>query len=105
MKFISVAIVRFVDEEPQPGIVECELVDADGKLHRFVEKTAVVSSDHLFRDNDYPRAGALACEVEATWVDQSGSALARISTRPWSVESVDGLTTFVVPVSLIQDDI
>jgi hypothetical protein len=103
VKFLNVAIVRFIDEEPFPGIVECELVDADGKLHRFVDKTAVVSDEDLFRHSVYPRPGTIACEIEATWADENGLALARISTNPCSVESVDGVTTFVVSTSLIQD--
>lgn len=101
---LTVTIARFIDEEPQPGVVECQLVDAHGKLHEFVEKTAVVSRDDLFRHSAYPRPGVIACQIEAAWVDDSGRSLARINTNPWSVESVDGDTTFVVPTSLIQEE-
>lgn len=104
MRLLSIAIVRFINDEPQPGVVECELVDANGKVHRFVEKTAVVSSDHLFRDAAYPRPGVIACEVERSWVDENGQPLARVNTDPWGVESIDGVTTFVVFSSLIQDE-
>ncbi|MDZ4868073.1 MAG: hypothetical protein SGI91_12190 [Alphaproteobacteria bacterium] len=104
MRLLSIAIVRFIDDEPQPGVVECELVDADGKVHRFVEKTAVVSSDHLFRNTAYPRPGVIACEVESSWVDENGQALARVNTNPWSVESIDGVATFVVRTSLIREE-
>jgi len=103
VKVLTVVIVRFLDEEPFPGIVECELVDAAGTLHRFVEKTAVVSRGHLLRHTAYPRSGVIACEIERSWVDESGRALARVNTNPWGVESVDGVTTFVVPASSIQD--
>ena len=42
MPSISVQIVRFVDGH-QPGLVECELIDAEGRRHIIVDKYLLVS--------------------------------------------------------------
>ena len=43
MNAIAVSIVRWVDDEPQPGIVECKLTDLFGRDWTFIEKSAVVT--------------------------------------------------------------
>jgi hypothetical protein len=99
---LPIQILRFVDEH-QPGFVECAFRDANGAEHRFVEKAPVVSLENLSSSSVYPRAGALACEVEATWVANDGHALSRISTeRPWGIESTEGLWQFVVRAECLQ---
>jgi hypothetical protein len=96
MPAVSVTISRFVDEH-QPGFVECLLKDADGQDHTFLEKTPIVSSESLWSDSQYPRSGAIACVIEAEYLDESGNMRVRISTeQPWSVESTAGASRFVV---------
>ncbi len=99
---IKAEVSRYVDDEPQPGIVECVLVDAFGKSHFFIEKTAVVSNETLLATSTYPAACELACEVESEWEDQDGNSLVRVCTeRPWCIESVAGETRFVVHSSQV----
>jgi hypothetical protein len=94
---IRVTIVRYVSPEPQPGIVECKLEDAHGRQWSFVEKTAIVSAEHLDADTSYPQKGAIAAEIVARSVDASGRETICVDTeRPWHVESVDGVTQFEV---------
>eukprot|EP00456_Euglypha_rotunda_P051599 TRINITY_DN41660_c0_g1_i1.p3 TRINITY_DN41660_c0_g1~~TRINITY_DN41660_c0_g1_i1.p3 ORF type:complete len:106 (-),score=17.72 TRINITY_DN41660_c0_g1_i1:119-436(-) len=96
MTAVAIQIVRCADES-QPGWVECELSDAAGHRHAFLEKIPVVSREKLWRESDYPRDGVIACTVVSRWVDAGGRALAKIDTsRPWGVESKDGTTEFVV---------
>lgn len=96
MPAVSISIARFIDEH-QPGFVDCELIDAFGKKHMFVEKVPVVSSVPLCSTSIYPQPGLVACEVKARWVDDSGKFLARVDANsPWSVESTEGITVFVV---------
>jgi len=86
MPSVAVIIRRFVDEH-QPGLVECELIDAFGNRHESTEKIPVVTAEHLWSSSVYPRPGAFACEVIAEWVDENGGALSRISTAsPWGIE-------------------
>ena len=94
---IIVTIVRYIGDEPQPGIVECELEDAHGRRWSFVEKTALVSAEPLDANTSYPRKGVIAAEVVQRTVDATGRETIRVDTeRPWHVESVDGVTQFEV---------
>lgn len=96
MTEISVQIERFVDEH-QPGFVECRLVDADGRSHQFIEKLPIVTSANLWSDSSYPQAGTIACEIESESIDAAGRRLVQVSTeRPWSVESTEGISRFLV---------
>jgi len=106
MPSIKAEISRYVDDEPQPGMVECVLVDAFGNTHFFIEKTAIVSSESLLATSTYPIACELSCEIEAEWNDESGQALVRISTeRPWAIESATGETRFIVtPSQVVRDE-
>lgn len=98
---ICVSIVRFVDEH-QPGFVACELKDAAGRLHTFIDKGPIFSSEDVWVDSVYPQPGTVRCEIIARFRDQSGRELIRINTgHPWNLESVDGVTDFVVDAGLL----
>jgi len=102
---IKVTIVRYISDEPQPGIVEFQLEDAHGRRWSFVEKTAaIVSSEHLDAQTTYPQRGVVAGEVIHRSIDAAGREVIRINTeRPWRVESVEGVTQFeVFPESLVE---
>ena len=60
---VKITILRYVSDDPQPGIVECELRDADGHRWLFVEKTAIVSTANLNAKTRYPQPGVIACEI------------------------------------------
>jgi len=101
---IRVTIVRYISDEPQPGIVECKLEDAHGRQWLFVEKTAIVSAKHLDANTSYPQRGVIAAEIVGRNVDATGRETVRVDTeRPWHVESVDGITQFeVLAESLVE---
>jgi len=101
---IRVKILRYISDEPQPGIVECQLEDAHGRRWSLVEKTAIVSTEHLDARASYPQRGVVAGEIVRRSLDDAGREIIRISTeRPWHVESVDGVTEFdVLPESLVE---
>ena len=99
---IDVEIVRFVSDEPQPGIVEFVLVDAYGARHSFIDKTAVPSDDNPLATSNYPCVGEIGGELESEWLDENGRGLARINTAPWGVEASDGSTCFVVLSSKLR---
>jgi hypothetical protein len=100
---IDVEIVRFVSDEPQPGLVECVLVDAYGASHSIIEKTAISSTENLTAVSVYPRPGVIAGEVRAEWEDETGRRLARVDTKnPWGIEAVDGTSSFVVLASVLR---
>lgn len=93
---LKVQIVRYVDDY-FPGIVECELVDAAGHLHTFVEKGPVVSDKWPGPDDSYPMSGEINCEILEQWHDPDGRDLLRVTTeKPGYIETKDGATEFVV---------
>jgi|SRR6266850_4703095 len=99
---LAVQIVRFVDDH-QPGWVECEFVDAEGRKHRLVDKIPIFTEHPLDRARKYPRSGSIRCEVLAEWRDASGRQLRRITTaRPFDLQSTEGLSEFVVLSSQVD---
>ncbi len=93
---IPVQIIKFVGD-PSRGLVECRLADVDGVVHVFVEKAEVVSVEPLSADSFFPRAGVMACDVQADFKDEQGRRLSRVTTeRPWHIKSVDGKAVFEV---------
>ena len=101
---IKVNIIRYISDEPQPGMVECKLEDAHGRQWSFVEKTAIVSAQYLDADTPYPQRGVIAAEIVGRSVNAEGRETIRVDTeRPWHVESVDGVTQFeVLAESLVE---
>lgn len=101
---VKVSITRYVSDEPQPGIVECEFYDAHGRRWNFMDKTAIFSAEYLNAHTNYPQPGVIACEVVSRWQDAEGREIVLVDTdRPWDVESVDASTRFeVLPSSLLE---
>ncbi len=94
---VKILIVRWVDDEPQPGIVECKLIDRFGKEWTFIEKSMVVSAADLWNDSVYPQPGVIACSVLSRDIDEQGREFAVIdSEKPWHIEAVDGETGFEI---------
>jgi hypothetical protein len=102
MPAVAIQITRFADDH-QPGFVECQLVDAAGVSHIFVEKVPVVTTENLRSTSSYPCPGSIHCRLLAQWEGSDGQALSRIDTsKPWGVESSAGITEFVVRSSQIS---
>jgi hypothetical protein len=96
MKAIAIEIARVVDDSRYPTFVECLLIDAKGKRHRFVEKEPVVSKTEIGVES-LPAPGVIACEVESEWPDSEGRLVVRAATTlHWGVESTEGCSNFVV---------
>jgi hypothetical protein len=96
----KVTIVRYISDEPQPGIVECQLEDAYGRQWLFVEKTAIVSPEDLDAQTTYPQPGVVDCEIVQRSRDAAGREVVRINT---GIETTEGVTQFdVLPESLVE---
>lgn len=96
MAQVSVQIVRFV-EEYQPSIVACELLDAEGHTHTFIDKDAIFTTKSLSAESEYPQTGVIRCEILDRWRDGKGQEIVRITTaKPDDVEATDGKSEFVV---------
>ena len=103
MPAVTIQIERFVDDS-FPGFVACNLIDAYGNKHLFLEKAPIVSKE-LLPDGRYPRPGCVACIVEHQWRDATGRQLARVNTaQPWGIESTSGQSLFDVLLTQILPD-
>jgi hypothetical protein len=101
MHALTVLVVRFVDGG-FPGWVECELTDAEGHRHSFVDKVPMLMNGEYDAESEYPTPDALRCEVLERYQDENGRELVRVSTaRPDAIESTGGATEFTVPAILI----
>jgi hypothetical protein len=102
MPFISVQIIRFVDDY-QPGWVECEFVDADGCRHVIRDKVPVLTSKDLDADSEYPTPGSVPCEVLKQYQDENGRHLVCVSTdKPVGIETTEGLHEFTLQAGRIS---
>lgn len=93
---VRIRAIRWVSDDPQPGLVECRLVDADGVEHVLIDKCAVFDGENRLRpDASYPIELTFPCRVLGEGDDDLVIELA------WHVESEEGETTFRVRRDLI----
>lgn len=93
---VRVAIVAWVDDA-QPGFVTCQLIDADGREHQFIDKAPIFTAADLDRNSTYPQPGWIACTVLDQQPDAQGRAVVIIdTTQPDGVASTVGETRFTV---------
>ena len=97
-----VQIVRFVDEEPQPGIVESQFRDAQGEVHSIIDKVPLFTSADLWSDSDYPQPGFIECSVLER-IPGPGGNLVRISIEPYHFELTDESSVFVISDADLSD--
>lgn len=88
MPSLRVQIVRFV-EAYQPGIVECQFHDADGKIHSIIGKMPYFTDADLWFDSEYPQPGEVECRV-------LGSSMQGIARIALAEETTDGKSEVVV---------
>ncbi|MFI9510849.1 hypothetical protein [Nocardia sp. NPDC052566] len=74
--------VFWLTDEPQPGIVLVELVDAYGRPHQLVGKSAYFGGD-LWPTSTYPCPASIECTIDS--VDDG---IATVSTR-WVTSMAD----------------
>jgi hypothetical protein len=88
---VRVTITKFIDNS-QPGWVECQFVDAFGRLHIFNEKVPIVTVEYLDEKSVYPQDGIIACEI----IKRKNDIIKVNIEKPWGVESITGETIFDV---------
>jgi len=90
--FVTASAVRWVGDDPFPGVVEVELADADGRTWTFIDKAPVFDADNaLGPASHYPVELNLACTVVEHHDDR-----VVISTAEWGIETVEQQSTFTV---------
>jgi hypothetical protein len=85
--------------------VAAELADADGRVHRIVEKVPVLTTEDIDEHSTYPIPLTVPCNVLRRWTDDEGRNLVHISLAEprWGLETVDGKSDFVVLESQLSE--
>jgi hypothetical protein len=84
---------RWISDEPFPGWVEVDFVDADGRRWTVADKPSVFSRHIWTAETGPPADLAIDCYVENA-VDRE--AVVRLA---WGLETTTGEATFRVPLS------
>jgi hypothetical protein len=96
MMDLPIEIVRFVQEH-QPPIVEAQFRDSTGRLHTFVDKSAIFTTDWgLEASSEYPQPGVIRCDELSRYQSPDGREVVRVRTE---IESTEGLSEFIVLAS------
>ncbi|MGW7819965.1 hypothetical protein ACWGLF_17875 [Streptomyces puniciscabiei] len=86
-----------MDDEPFPGIVEIQFVDAAGQRWSLIDKSSIFAQvAELAPDSVYPVKATVACEVQGDIEAPAGGGVVTISTSPDRVTTPDGRATFAV---------
>ncbi|MFD8650906.1 hypothetical protein [Streptomyces mirabilis] len=94
MVFLRCEAVRWVDDEPQPGLVEVRFTDAHHRQWTFTDKWPVFSGDDdLAPDSRYPVEVGILCDILTTG---NTADTVKISVTPWGLESLEGHVEFEV---------
>jgi hypothetical protein len=102
---LAVQIVRFVDPH-QPGFVECEFTDVEGRRHTIMDKVPIFTDGDLDAQSACPLPGAAPCEVLSSWKDERGRDLVRVTlARPAEIQSAEGLLEFTVLATQLKPEL
>ncbi|MFC9595770.1 hypothetical protein ACFTUC_38990 [Streptomyces sp. NPDC056944] len=88
--------VRWVDDEPQPGLVEVRFTDAHHQQWTFIDKWPVFSGEDLHSDSSYPVEVGILCDILTSGNSSGTGDTVKISVAPWGLESLDGRIEFEV---------
>lgn len=104
MPKVRCQLVRWVADEPQPGLVEARLVDAAGRTWSFIDKEPIFCVEPMRQPRAFPQPGLIRCEVLDRDELEGGRDVVTIDTaRPDGVES-SGVTIFCVPRDPVDGD-
>jgi hypothetical protein len=98
MTELQVDSYRWVDDEPQPGIIEVSFLDASGVRHVVVDKHPIFSASSM-NGRERPDDLSIRCRV----IDELDPDTVRISFE-WSVETTTGAQSVVVGRSQLRPD-
>lgn len=101
---IRVSITRCIDDSQWPSYIECEFEDAHGNVHRFTEKSAIVTCDDINSNTPLPYPAVIACEVmEQCQTGGNKPAYLVDTEHPWHVSSTEDRTRFEVPLGQLVE--
>ncbi|HEX9997555.1 MAG TPA: hypothetical protein VGB45_10455 [Abditibacterium sp.] len=93
---IKAQIIRCINDESYPIVVECCFEDAHGWIHLFHDKDVIFSSETLDENTRYPLDAIVGCEIVERSDGYQG-VIVRVNTeKPWGIASTQGRKIFDV---------
>ena len=92
---IKAKATKIIDDTGYPELVLVEFYDYYGKKHNFIEKWPVLSVQEF--DDSFPKECTIAC----TLVEEREMSYIVDTSRPWGIESEEGLTVFQISKDLL----
>ncbi|MEV0491184.1 hypothetical protein [Streptomyces atratus] len=96
MVFLRCEAVRWVDDEPRPGLVEVRFTDACNQQWTFIDKWPVFSGENLHPNSSYPVKVGILCDILASGNSSGSADTVKISVAPWGLEPLEGRVEFEV---------
>ncbi len=101
MTSVRCDVVRWVNNEPKPGLVEASLVDVHDKTWLFVDKAPIFAASSISPTSTFPFEAAIRCRiVEVSHLTGRDVVLIDTAT-PDGLVSIDGENHFFVHGSQI----
>lgn len=94
--------MRWVADEPLPGLVEAQLTDSDGRLWNFIDKEPIFCREPLGKSTRFPISGAIRCQIIGPVIRADGLDVITIDTGSPDGVSSEGNTIFRVPASVVS---
>jgi hypothetical protein len=95
MDSVKCELVRWVSDDPQPGLVEVRLLDADGSEWMFVDKVPIFTAAPVSSATQLPMPGEIQCEVVGTRQTPGGQEFVDVELRD-GVETADGVSRLTI---------
>ena len=98
--YVEAHALRWVGDEPLPGVVEVGFTDADGREWRFIDKSAIFARDGILGPSArYPIGVRIACTV----LERTDDRVVISTAEPWGIESVEQQSRFVMRPEQLTD--
>jgi hypothetical protein len=95
VKFGATAL-RWVSDEPQPGLIEVAINGVNGIEHRIIEKNLVIAPFDIWADAPFPVDFDIEAEAEPL-----NDSMVRV-TLPWFMETTEGETQLLLSKAAIE---
>lgn len=99
---LQVTLTRHIDDEPQPGLIEAQLVDVNGDIWTFVDKFPIFTPDY---PATYPATGHIRCQVlQQQPAEHPGGMLLVSTEEPFHVRDIhEDRSSFWVPADQVTE--
>lgn len=95
---LRASVIRWVSNEPYPGLIEVQIRDGKGKVWSFVDKYPMfLQSGSLGPASKYPVSVNIACIV----ISRTHDEVVVSTAEPWGLEAIDGTYEFAMRPSQV----